>query len=177
MPVASAIIFPAPKSVQVHDGFIDVSGWAFSGGGRWIERVEVSTDGGFKFVLLPATQLFVLLKLQLIPSIFSLANSAGSKSFVPLFRPLFVTGQRTRLTPLPSLFFLPPPFLSPRKTSLPSSTMRSDSGIWPFPSLLKVGLRYVDLFSFLQSLSLSLHSNADSLHLFSLSPALRSSVG
>ncbi|KAL7415976.1 Oxidoreductase, molybdopterin-binding domain-containing protein [Mrakia frigida] len=57
MPVASAILFPAPKSVQVHDGFIDVAGWAYSGGGRWIERVEVSTDGGFNWFEVPEKNL------------------------------------------------------------------------------------------------------------------------
>lgn len=44
---ASAILFPADKSVQVHEGTVPVSGWAYSGGGRWIERVECSPDGGF----------------------------------------------------------------------------------------------------------------------------------
>lgn len=47
MPVASAILFPAVNAVEVHDGFVDVSGWAYSGGGNWVERVEVSSDGGF----------------------------------------------------------------------------------------------------------------------------------
>lgn len=47
MPVSSALLFPAAESVQVHDGSIHCSGWAYSGGGRWIERVEVSPDGGF----------------------------------------------------------------------------------------------------------------------------------
>ncbi|KAH7923344.1 molybdopterin binding oxidoreductase [Leucogyrophana mollusca] len=46
MPVSSAIIYPADKSVIVHDGFIELQGWGYSGGGNWVERVEVSPDGG-----------------------------------------------------------------------------------------------------------------------------------
>lgn len=29
----------------VHDGTIELKGWAYSGGGNWVERVEVSPDG------------------------------------------------------------------------------------------------------------------------------------
>ena len=46
MPVASAIISPIDKAVIVHDGTIKMRGWAYSGGGHWPERVEVSGDGG-----------------------------------------------------------------------------------------------------------------------------------
>ena len=46
MPVASAIISPVDKTVIVHDGTIKMRGWAYSGGGHWPERVEVSGDGG-----------------------------------------------------------------------------------------------------------------------------------
>ncbi|TFY69007.1 hypothetical protein EVJ58_g659 [Rhodofomes roseus] len=46
MPVSSAIIFPKDKEVIIHDGHIELSGWAYSGGGNWPERVEVSPDGG-----------------------------------------------------------------------------------------------------------------------------------
>ncbi|MCJ1308472.1 hypothetical protein MMC25_002125 [Agyrium rufum] len=46
MPVSSAIMEPAEKAVIVHDGKITMKGWAYSGGGHWPERVEVSTDGG-----------------------------------------------------------------------------------------------------------------------------------
>ncbi|EPT05357.1 hypothetical protein FOMPIDRAFT_1156176 [Fomitopsis schrenkii] len=46
MPVSSAIIFPQDKEVIIHDGKIELSGWAYSGGGNWPERVEVSPDGG-----------------------------------------------------------------------------------------------------------------------------------
>lgn len=46
MPVSSAIMGPVDKKVIVHEGKIRVSGWAYSGGGRWPERVEVSGDGG-----------------------------------------------------------------------------------------------------------------------------------
>lgn len=41
----SAIISPLDKSVITHDGFIELKGWAYSGGGNWVERVEVSPDG------------------------------------------------------------------------------------------------------------------------------------
>lgn len=44
MPVSSAIMSPAAKSVIVHDGTIEVKGWAYSGGGRWPERVD-GTEG------------------------------------------------------------------------------------------------------------------------------------
>ncbi|KAG7448227.1 molybdopterin binding oxidoreductase [Guyanagaster necrorhizus] len=46
MPVSSAIITPQDKEVIVHDGSITLRGWAYSGGGNWVERVEVSPDGG-----------------------------------------------------------------------------------------------------------------------------------
>ena len=43
--VRSAIIFPKDKSVIVHEGKIQLKGWAYSGGGNWVQRVEVSPDG------------------------------------------------------------------------------------------------------------------------------------
>ncbi|KAL6720376.1 hypothetical protein ACLMJK_002297 [Lecanora helva] len=46
MPVSSAIMSPVDKSVIVHDGTISLRGWAYSGGGHWPVRVEVSSDGG-----------------------------------------------------------------------------------------------------------------------------------
>ena len=46
MPVASAIISPVDKAVVIHNGTISLRGWAYSGGGHWPERVEVSNDGG-----------------------------------------------------------------------------------------------------------------------------------
>ena len=45
-PVNSAIMAPKEGDVIVHDGWIEAMGWASAGGGRWIERVEVSTDDG-----------------------------------------------------------------------------------------------------------------------------------
>ncbi|KAG6849083.1 hypothetical protein H0H93_011392 [Arthromyces matolae] len=42
----SAIIYPEDKKVIIHDGTITLRGWAYSGGGNWVERVEVSPDGG-----------------------------------------------------------------------------------------------------------------------------------
>ncbi|SLM33845.1 oxidoreductase molybdopterin binding domain-containing protein [Lasallia pustulata] len=46
MPVSSAIMSPIDKAVIIHDGFITMKGWAYSGGGHWPVRVEVSGDGG-----------------------------------------------------------------------------------------------------------------------------------
>ncbi|KAJ7213940.1 Oxidoreductase, molybdopterin-binding domain-containing protein [Mycena pura] len=46
MPVSSAIISPVDRQVIVHDGKITLKGWGYSGGGNWVERVEVSPDGG-----------------------------------------------------------------------------------------------------------------------------------
>ncbi|KAL2429731.1 Sulfite oxidase, mitochondrial [Exophiala dermatitidis] len=53
MPVSSAIMSPWNKQVVVHEGAIEVKGWAYSGGGRWPERVEVSADGGFSWYPVP----------------------------------------------------------------------------------------------------------------------------
>jgi len=57
MPVSSAIMEPWTKQVVVHNGTISVKGWAYSGGGRWPERVEVSTDGGYIWYEVPPAQL------------------------------------------------------------------------------------------------------------------------
>ncbi|KAI0377356.1 molybdopterin binding oxidoreductase [Hypomontagnella monticulosa] len=57
MPVSSAIMSPWNKQVVVHEGKIEVKGWAYSGGGRWPERVEVSADGGFSWYAVPAENL------------------------------------------------------------------------------------------------------------------------
>ncbi|KAI0081222.1 sulfite oxidase mitochondrial precursor [Panus rudis PR-1116 ss-1] len=46
MPVSSAIMSPRDRAVIIHDGSISVEGWSYSGGGNWVERVEVSPDGG-----------------------------------------------------------------------------------------------------------------------------------
>ncbi|KAM7191300.1 Oxidoreductase, molybdopterin-binding domain containing protein [Naviculisporaceae sp. PSN 640] len=46
MPVSSAIMSPREKDVIVHEGKIKMRGWAYSGGGHWPVRVEVSGDGG-----------------------------------------------------------------------------------------------------------------------------------
>ncbi len=57
MPVSSAIMEPWTKQVVVHNGLIKVKGWAYSGGGRWPERVEVSADGGFLWYEVPPKNL------------------------------------------------------------------------------------------------------------------------
>ncbi|THW92309.1 molybdopterin binding oxidoreductase [Aureobasidium pullulans] len=46
MPVSSAIMTPINMAQIVHDGKIKMRGWAYSGGGHWPVRVEVSGDGG-----------------------------------------------------------------------------------------------------------------------------------
>ncbi|EJT70193.1 nitrate reductase 1 [Gaeumannomyces tritici R3-111a-1] len=46
MPVSSAIMSPNNMDQIVHDGKIRLRGWAYSGGGHWPVRVEVSGDGG-----------------------------------------------------------------------------------------------------------------------------------
>lgn len=46
MPVSSAIMTPVHHQAIVHSGTVALTGWAFSGGGHWPVRVEVSVDGG-----------------------------------------------------------------------------------------------------------------------------------
>ncbi|KAL0060025.1 hypothetical protein AAF712_013204 [Marasmius tenuissimus] len=57
MPVSSAILTPEDKQVIVHDGKITLKGWAYSGGGNWVERVEVSPDGGHVWYSVPSENL------------------------------------------------------------------------------------------------------------------------
>ncbi|KAM0298123.1 hypothetical protein HYE67_001163 [Fusarium culmorum] len=57
MPVSSAIMSPWTKQVVIHNGIIRCKGWAYSGGGRWPERVEVSADGGFNWYTVPEENL------------------------------------------------------------------------------------------------------------------------
>jgi len=53
MPVSSALMSPWNKQVVIHNGAIHCKGWAYSGGGRWPERVELSADGGFSWYAVP----------------------------------------------------------------------------------------------------------------------------
>ncbi|RHZ64504.1 hypothetical protein CDV55_105713 [Aspergillus turcosus] len=53
MPVSSAIMSPWMKQAVIHTGTIHCKGWAYSGGGRWPERVELSADGGFSWYDVP----------------------------------------------------------------------------------------------------------------------------
>ena len=46
MPVSSAIMSPNDMDQIIHSGTISMKGWAYSGGGHWPVRVEVSGDGG-----------------------------------------------------------------------------------------------------------------------------------
>lgn len=57
MPVSSAILYPLHKRVVIHNGKIRCKGWAYSGGGRWPERVELSADGGFNWYTVPLENL------------------------------------------------------------------------------------------------------------------------
>ncbi|TLD11777.1 hypothetical protein PspLS_11669 [Pyricularia sp. CBS 133598] len=57
MPVSSAIMSPWMKQVVIHNGKIRCKGWAYSGGGRWPERVELSADGGFNWYTVPLENL------------------------------------------------------------------------------------------------------------------------
>lgn len=57
MPVSSAIMSPWTRQVVVHNGKIRCKGWAYSGGGRWPERVELSADGGFNWYTVPLDKL------------------------------------------------------------------------------------------------------------------------
>ncbi|KAJ5805970.1 Eukaryotic molybdopterin oxidoreductase [Penicillium pulvis] len=57
MPVSSAIMSPWTKQAIVHRGKIRCKGWAYSGGGRWPERVELSADGGFSWYDVPPEKL------------------------------------------------------------------------------------------------------------------------
>ncbi|KAK3308490.1 Oxidoreductase, molybdopterin-binding domain-containing protein [Chaetomium strumarium] len=54
MPVSSAIISPKNMDQIIHDGKITLKGWAYSGGGHWPVRVEVSGDGGSIWYEVPA---------------------------------------------------------------------------------------------------------------------------
>ncbi|KAL2279151.1 hypothetical protein FJTKL_13716 [Diaporthe vaccinii] len=57
MPVSSAILSPWTKQVVIHNGKIRCKGWAYSSGGRWPERVELSSDGGFNWYTVPVENL------------------------------------------------------------------------------------------------------------------------
>jgi sulfite oxidase len=57
MPVSSAIMSPWQNQVIMHSGKIRCKGWAYSGGGRWPERVELSADGGFNWYAVPEEKL------------------------------------------------------------------------------------------------------------------------
>ena len=59
MPVSSAIMTPADMSVIVHSGFIHLTGWAYSGGGHWPVRVEVSPDGGHMWYEVPHDRIVI----------------------------------------------------------------------------------------------------------------------
>jgi len=56
MPVTSAIVEPYPNSKVDADGDLTVKGFAWSGGGRGIVRVDVSGDGGATWVAAELTE-------------------------------------------------------------------------------------------------------------------------
>lgn len=45
MPVSSAIMKPVDGDIIVHEGSLDLQGWAYSGGENWVENMECSVDG------------------------------------------------------------------------------------------------------------------------------------
>jgi sulfite oxidase len=45
LPLNAVIWSPLPNEV-VHQGTVEIQGWAMAGAGRMVERVEISTDGG-----------------------------------------------------------------------------------------------------------------------------------
>ena len=47
MLVSSAIMSPWQGQVVIHNATIEMKGWAYSGGRRLPERVDVSPDGGY----------------------------------------------------------------------------------------------------------------------------------
>ncbi|KZT62646.1 molybdopterin binding oxidoreductase [Calocera cornea HHB12733] len=54
MPISSAIMSPKNGEVVYHSGKIKVSGWAYTGGSdNWVERVEVSPNGGADWYAVP----------------------------------------------------------------------------------------------------------------------------
>ncbi|KLO08219.1 hypothetical protein SCHPADRAFT_894055 [Schizopora paradoxa] len=57
MPVSGAIIKLLNKEIIVHDGKIRLQGWSYSGGGNWVQRVEVSPDGGHIWYAVPEENL------------------------------------------------------------------------------------------------------------------------
>jgi sulfite oxidase len=57
MPVSSAIMSPVDADQIIHDGKIKMRGWAYSGGGHWPVRVEVSNDGGSVWYEVPHEQM------------------------------------------------------------------------------------------------------------------------
>ena len=51
IPVTSAITAPEPNTVVRHGESLPIKGYAYSGAGRAIFRVDVSIDGGENWVL------------------------------------------------------------------------------------------------------------------------------
>ncbi|KAF2024164.1 molybdopterin binding oxidoreductase [Setomelanomma holmii] len=47
----SAIMSPWTKQAVIQNGKIRCKGWAYSGGGRWPEHIELSMDGGFNWYI------------------------------------------------------------------------------------------------------------------------------
>jgi hypothetical protein len=57
---------PWTKQVVIHNGEMEIKGWAYSGGGRWIERVETSPDGGFTWYSCPVQNMSKKYKVRLL---------------------------------------------------------------------------------------------------------------
>ena len=77
LPVVSAITSPSDEEELEADDLIEVKGYAWSGGGRDIIRVEVSSDGGISWKVG-----FSLIKdrTNLMIKIFDLGSKAHEKS-------------------------------------------------------------------------------------------------
>jgi len=48
--VNSAILSPNDGETITHGGYIEVAGWAYAGGNRTVERIDISVDGGSTWV-------------------------------------------------------------------------------------------------------------------------------
>ncbi|EJU02593.1 molybdopterin binding oxidoreductase [Dacryopinax primogenitus] len=58
MPISSAIMSPKNGEVVYHNGKVKVTGWAYTGGtSNWVERVEVSPNGGSDWYPVSTAQL------------------------------------------------------------------------------------------------------------------------
>ena len=98
MPVSSAIMLPWSKQVVIHAGSIHCKGWAYSGGGRWPERVELSADGGFSWYAVPNASLSAKGKCKGDPSL-CLLQIESYRNYQFIVKDLFDTPDSSYLLP------------------------------------------------------------------------------